>query len=102
MAIRTETVTGVLLDEESTLSLADLSRACEVHAEWIIQLVDEGILEPRGVGIARWSFSAASLRRARTARRLQHDLNINLAGAALALELMEEIEQLRVRLRTRD
>lgn len=97
--MRTVILTGVLLDEEVTLTLADLSRACEVDVEWIIHLVDEGILEPDGVGIARWSFPASSLHRARTARRLQRDLNINLAGAALALELMEEIENLRVQLR---
>jgi chaperone modulatory protein CbpM len=31
--------------------------------------------------------------------RLQHDLNINLAGVALALDLMDEIETMRERLR---
>jgi len=31
--------------------------------------------------------------------RLQHDLGINLAGVALVLDLLEEIEQLRSRLR---
>jgi chaperone modulatory protein CbpM len=30
--------------------------------------------------------------------RLQHDLEINLAGVALALELMDEIDALRERL----
>ena len=31
-----------------------------------------------------------------TAHRLQRDLHVNLAGAALAIELLEEIETLRV------
>ena len=31
--------------------------------------------------------------------RLQHDLNVNLAGVALALDLMDEIETMRERLR---
>jgi chaperone modulatory protein CbpM len=39
------------------------------------------------------------LRRARTALRLQRDLEINLPGVALALELMEELERLRRELR---
>jgi chaperone modulatory protein CbpM len=31
--------------------------------------------------------------------RLQHDFDIDLAGAALALDLLDEIEALRARLR---
>jgi chaperone modulatory protein CbpM len=33
--------------------------------------------------------------RLRTAHRLQRDLHINLAGAALALDLLEEIKTLK-------
>jgi chaperone modulatory protein CbpM len=39
------------------------------------------------------------LRRARLALRLERDLEINLAGVALALELMEELEYLRRKLK---
>ena len=38
------------------------------------------------------------MRRARMAARLQGDLAINLAGVALALQLLDEIEELRERL----
>ena len=41
-------------------------------------------------------------RRARTAIRLQRDLDINLAGAALVLELLDEIDTLRSRLHVLD
>ncbi len=98
MNIREEILTGLLLDEESTLTLGELSRACTAHAEWIIELVDEGILEPTGSDIAHWRFSGASLHRAHTTMRLQRDLGINLAGAALVLDLVEEIETLRSQL----
>ena len=46
-----------------------------------------------------WRFTGDALRRARLALRLERELEINLAGVALALELMEEIEQLRRRVR---
>ena len=42
-----------------------------------------------------WRFSGAQLRRARIALRLERDLGVNAAGVALALELLEELEQLR-------
>lgn len=88
-----------ILEEQIRLTLADLCRACAVHAERIIELVDAGVLEPQGREPARWIFAGASLHRARKALRLQRDLGIDLAGAALALELMDEIESLRARLR---
>ncbi|HEB87225.1 MAG TPA: hypothetical protein ENI68_09475, partial [Gammaproteobacteria bacterium] len=42
-----------------------------------------------------WCFSGPSLRRARIAVHLQQDLGVNLVGAALVLDLMEELESLR-------
>jgi chaperone modulatory protein CbpM len=103
-----KTLTGILLDEQTELSLNDLSRACSSSAEWIIELVEEGALEPIGyeriehaltdLQQAHWRFSANSLQRARTAKRLQRDLGINLAGVALAIDLLDEIEELRMHL----
>ncbi len=92
-------LTGMVLDEENTLTLGELCHACAVHAEWIIELVDEGILEPEGSGIDQWRFPAVSLQRVLVVQRLQGDLGVNLAGAALVMELMDEIRSLRSRLR---
>ena len=99
MAIQNDALIGILLDEDNALTVEELSSACHVHVEWVIELVDEGILEPSGNEVAHWRFAGASLRRARTVRRLQQDLRINLAGAALALELMDEIDDLRAHMR---
>ena len=90
---------GIVLDEQTELTLAELSRACAAQAERIIELVEEGVLEPIGPEPARWRFTAVHLRRARVAVRLQRDLGLNLAGAALALQLLDEVEDLRARLR---
>ena len=103
--MKTELLTGIVLDEQVELSLSDLCRACSHHAEWIVQLVEEGILEPAGHNPAQWRFSGTSLQKAHIAMRLQRDLEINLAGVALALDLMDEIESLRAivcRLEPRD
>ena len=89
---------GVLLDETIELSLSELCTACARHTEWIIELVDEGILEPVGAERSQWRFPTVSLQRALTTSRLQNDLGINLAGVALALELLDEIDTLRARL----
>jgi len=90
--------TGIIIDEETELSLNDLCKACSSSAEWIIELVEEGALEPIGYQQTQWRFSGNSLQRACTAMRLQRDLGLNLAGIALALELLEKIETLESRL----
>ena len=92
-------ITDVLiLEEQSDLSLDELCRACAVQAEQLLALIDEGVIEPSGVAPGGWRFSGVYLRRARVAVRLQRDLGVNTAGAALALQLMDEIEALRARL----
>ncbi|WP_226643665.1 chaperone modulator CbpM [Microbulbifer variabilis] len=92
-----EQVTGVLLDEESELSLSELCRACGVPAERILALVEEGVIEPRARK-PRWRFSGICVGRVRRVYTLERDLGVNLAGAALALELLEEIERLQAQL----
>lgn len=67
-------------------------------AEWILALVEEGVIEPVGADQSHWHFRGHCLRRVRIVQRLQSDLGINLAGAALALELLEEVEALRSRI----
>lgn len=91
-------LTGVVLDERCVLSLGELCRTCEVHADWLIELVEEGVLEPEGRVPADWRFSGVCVQRVQVVQRLQRDLGVNLAGAALALELMNELETLRARL----
>lgn len=87
-----------ILDERTLLTLSELCRACDLPAEQILELVEEGIIEPGG-GRTEWRFSGICVRRVRRVYTLRRDLGVNLAGAALAIELLEEIEQLRARLR---
>lgn len=81
------------------LTLLDLCEACGLHAGRLIEMVEAGVLEPQGVAPAVWRFDAAALERARIAQRLQRDLGIDLAGAALTLDLLEEVRTLRRRVR---
>lgn len=97
--IRMTEITGFILEEQTGLSLADLCRACAAQADRIVELVNEGVLAPAGSSPETWHFSGTHLHRARVALRLENDLGVNLAGAALALELLDELDSLRARLR---
>ena len=92
-------LSGEIFEEEIELSLADLCRACQLPAERVFELVEQGVIEPIGRDPARWRFQGISVRRVRCAQRLEQDLGVNAAGAALAIDLLEELERLRARLR---
>ena len=87
-----------ILDEYFEFSLADLCQCCTVQAETIIDMVEEGMLSPSGSSPADWRFTGTAQRHVEITLHLQRDLRINLPGAALAIELMEEIELLRSKL----
>lgn len=95
----TNILTGHIVENETRLTLRQLCDACSVRAEYIIELVDEGFIEPSGVEKSHWCFSGVSIKRVRKAKRLQRDLGINLAGVALVIELVDEIEYLHKKLK---
>lgn len=86
---------GQLLDESLELELEEFCRICHASEDFVVELVAEGVIEPHGEPRERWRFTGRSVRRTQVAIRLHEDLDINLPGVALALELLEEIERLR-------
>ena len=88
-----------VVEDGLQMSLAELARACRAREEQIQVWVVEGVLEPSGESPPNWRFAGASLRRARLAITLTRELEINTPGVALALDLMDQIEALKARLR---
>lgn len=93
-------IPGTIFDESAILSIQDLSRMCSVDERHIVEFVEEGVLSVVTVS-SEWRFTGEALRRARLALRLERDLELNLAGVALAVELIEELAQLRRELKSR-
>jgi len=90
-----------VVEEELELTLLELCHACDVHQELITIWVEEGLLEPNGEHPEDWRFGGAALKRSKLALRLSRDLEINPAGVALVLDLLDEIEQLKAQLKRR-
>lgn len=90
---------GEVIDPHAEITIVQLCRRCRVEAELVHELINEGIVEPLRRSGDTLYFAAACTRRVRLARRLQSDLGVNLAGAALAIELLERIDELRAGLR---
>ena len=89
-----EPIDAHALDESIEFSLTELCAVCGVSEALVVEIVAEGIVEPRGAG-RDWRFSGVAVTRIRRVIRLQHEFDVNLPGAALALELLDEIERLK-------
>ena len=88
-------IQGVVLNEETRCTLADLCRLCGVTAEMIHEMIEEGIITPEGPSAREWCFTSIAIKRVQTTIKLQQDLRVNLPGCALALDLLDELEELR-------
>ena len=91
----TAPISATPLDDSIEFSLAELCSACRVEEALVLEIVAEGIVEPIGPDRAQWRFSGLAVTRVQRVIRLQHDFGVNLPGAALALELLDELERLR-------
>ena len=97
--ISTTWIEASIVENEVHMSIVELSHASCTPQELIMSWVSEGVLSPAGSSPEDWRFSGDSLKRAKTAAHLTHDLELNVPGVALALELLDEITQLRARLK---
>ena len=95
--------TAVALDSSHPLALTDIAHACGAEIEWVVRLVDVGIVEvsPPEAPPDAWRFESADLQRALEARRLVRDFGVELDAAALILDLQHEVRRLRAVLRAR-
>jgi len=88
---------GSVLCEDETISLIEFCRCSAIPVEHVVAMVEYGVFQPINDKLShiRWRFTLNCVVKAQTAMRLQRDLDLNIAGAALAIELLDEIKLLR-------
>ncbi len=96
----TAPLTGELVDETMLYSLRETCEICGVHADYLVEMVEAGIVKPHGDQPRAWRFTAMAVMRSRKALRLQRDLDINMPGLAVTLDLLERVETLQGELKT--
>lgn len=75
------------------MSLDELVSTCGQERQWVIELIEENIIEydvPE-----REQFTGYQLTTVRRASRLSRDFNASVPAIGLILELLDELEQLR-------
>ena len=87
-----------IADIDSDRALFTLSEVCErcgLRADIIVEMVEHGIVDPIVADPGKnWSFSVDALLRLTRAQRLHRDLELNVPGLALSLELLDQIDSL--------
>jgi len=87
------------LEEEACLTLEELCAACALEREWLVRRVEEGLFPVSGTVVTEWRFSSAGLARARRMREIERDFDAVPELAALVADMLEEMDELRARLR---
>jgi chaperone modulatory protein CbpM len=93
------TLNARLLGEGDWIAVTEVCRLCLIDMTVVVELVELGVVVSRGSSPEEWVLPAASLPRLRVAGRLMRDLGVNVTGAALAVELLEDRGELERRIR---
>ncbi|WP_317932162.1 chaperone modulator CbpM [Halioxenophilus sp. WMMB6] len=76
-------------------SLEQFSQQVPLAPEHIVEIVHLGIVEPAGREQRNWQFDIDMLATARQAWRLHRQLEIDWPGVALAMQLLQQIDDLK-------
>ncbi len=94
-------ITTTTLSASHPLAAGELAHACGAQIDWVVQLVEVGIIESRTPAERPddWRFHGGDLQSALEARRLERDFGVGLDAAALILDLEHEVRRLKGALR---
>lgn len=87
-------ITAILLDDDSGVTFVEVCENYHLSEDTLIELVALGLFKDE-LTAETLRFDAVKLARIRAASSLVNGLKINTSGVVLALELLDEIEQLR-------
>lgn len=93
--MKTTILSGVLMNEHASISFVEVCQKCNISEVMLLEMMEHGLLGQQCMQTKQRSFDEGMLHRIQVACRLQEDLEVNLPGAVLALELMDELAQMR-------
>ncbi len=93
----TTVIAATAIGAEHPLAARELAQACGADLDWVVQLVEVGIIAtvPLVSAPDDWRFDSVDLHCALEARRLERDFGVGLEAAALILDLQHEVRRLR-------
>lgn len=84
--------------EDTWMTLEQVAAACTVEPEWLARHLEEGLFPGAQCVAGTWRLTSGGLVRARRMHELERDFDAVPELAALVADLIEEVEELRLRL----
>ena len=85
--------------DDDSVTIVRICEQCGIPEEEVTELMDEGIISPEATADDALYFSADTIGRIFKVKRLKRDLELNMAGVALAMNLLDRIEELERKIR---
>ena len=82
-----------------SLTLEEICAACALEREWIVVRVREGLIPAAGLSDAEWRFTTTTVARVRRMREIERTYDAAPELAALVADMLEQMDDLRARLR---
>lgn len=92
----------VIVIDDTPLTLAEFAHSCAVTQEWVVTRVQAGLLCNQVSDLSQARFTSAELTRARRLLNIERNFDANPELAALVVDMMEQIEQLKCRIHDMD
>ena len=83
------------MDEHHVLSFVEVCQRCDISSEQLHEMIEHGLFHVSSSDVSTMDFNEKAVARILAAHRLQRDLEINLPGVALVLDLLDELEGIR-------
>lgn len=80
--------------DDRCFDLLHFAEACGQSQEWVMQLIEHGILPDRSEAPTS-TFLGEDISRAQRAYRLQRDFDASFTAVAMMLDLIDEVQELR-------
>ncbi len=85
--------------EGACLTLEQLCAAAALERDWLVRHVEEGLIPASGTLVAEWRFTSVHVTRARRMHEIERTYEAAPELAALVADLLEELDELRSRVR---
>lgn len=88
-------IVGILIEESAAVSFKEICHKYNIPKELLTEMIEYGLFPHQSLAAEHTQLNTKELRRMESAFRLHRDLGVNLPGVALALDLLDELLELR-------